>query len=46
MENEIQPGLDGDFQLELDNWRRVATCVCCRKPVAKGNGLRPADEGC
>ena len=46
MENEIQPGLDGDFQQELDKLEACGNCVCCRKPAATGNGLRPVDGGC
>ena len=45
MENEIQPGLDGDFQLELDKLEACG-CVCCRKPAATGNGLRPVAGEC
>ena len=34
------------FSWNWISWRRVATCVCCRKPVVRGNGLRPVDGGC
>lgn len=46
MENEIQPDWTEIFSRNWINWRLVATCVCCRKPVVRGNGLRPVDGGC
>ena len=46
MENEIQPGLDGDFQLELDKLEACGNLRVLPEPVVRGNGLRPVDGGC